>query len=58
MRGSEWPEQGFRGTGRRLEPEIGAVLMGKMLNRGFRTSLVDSEEPREGRGLAVPECWL
>lgn len=35
-----------------------AALMGKMLDGGFGTSLVDSPERREERGLVLPECWL
>lgn len=58
MRGSEWLEQGCGGTERRLEREVRTVLTGKMLDGGFRTSLVHSQELREERGLMDPEHWL
>lgn len=47
---------GFReaGAGAPGGQEVGAVLTGKMLDGGFGTSFVDSQEPREERELAVP----
>lgn len=41
-----------QGAERRLEQEVGAVLMGKMPDGGFGTSFVDSQEQGEERGLS------
>lgn len=53
---SGW-SRGCRRAGRRLEQGAAAVLTGKV-GEGFGTSFADSQELREERGLAVPECWL
>lgn len=60
LRGEEAGTEGFRvaGAGAPGGQEVGAVLTGKMLDGRFGTSFGDSEEPREERGLAVPELWL
>lgn len=54
---SGW-SRGRRGAERGLEQGVGAALMGKMLDGGFGTSFMDSQEQREERGLEVPEYWL
>lgn len=62
--GAGWGLSGWSsedGAERRLEQEFGASLMAKMLEGGFRTSLVDSQEQREGgtlTALAVTERLL